>query len=62
MKKVLWELAMDSAIDMEPDFFVWPDSDVFVAESSDEVLLDEPVFWGCMWVCVCVCFLIYKNI
>ena len=51
MEEVLRELALDSDSDIEPDddFCVCvcvPDGDDFVAESSDEALLDEPAYFS----------------
>ena len=45
MEEVLWELAIDSDSDMEPedDDFL-PDGDDFVVENGGEAVLDEPVF------------------
>ena len=44
-EEVLWELAMDSDRDMEPDDDdILPNGDDFVAENSGEAMLEEPVF------------------
>ena len=44
-QEVLRELAMDSDSDMEPEDNVFlPDGGEFVAESSNDAVLDEPVY------------------
>ena len=46
MTRALRELAIDSDSDMEPeDDFFPPDRDDFAAESSDEAVLDGPVYF-----------------
>ena len=47
MEQALPELTIDNNNDMEPEddfFFFLIDGDDFVAESSDEAMLDEPVY------------------
>ena len=53
-EEVLRQLAMDSDSDMEPknDDSLPDHGDDFVVESSNEAMLDEPVYF--VHVCVCV--------